>query len=52
MGSGIKRSANRPKSGKNLKTHSEKKFRNESPESKAKYATKINSRRLRKMKQK
>lgn len=50
MSSGIKRAANRPKSAKHLRHGTEKKFRNDSEEARAKYRTKITSRVARKMK--
>ena len=50
MASGIRRSANRPKTAKNLRRASSKKFRNETPENAAKYAAKLAARRARKLK--
>ena len=50
MASGIKGSANRPKTAKNLRRASSKKFRNNSDEAKIKYAQKIASRAARKLK--
>ena len=50
MASGIKRSANRPKVSKHLKSQQKKKFRNEDPESMAKYKEKLAKRAARKMK--
>lgn len=47
---GIRDSGMRPRTSKHLRTGTKKKFRNESPESRAKYATKINARRARKLK--
>lgn len=44
MASGIKRSANRPKTAKHLRKASEKKFRNDNPEARAKYAAKLAAR--------
>ncbi len=48
--SGIKSSANRPKLAKNLRTKSEKKFRNDNPEARGKYATKMAARAARRLK--
>jgi hypothetical protein len=50
--SGIRRSQMRPKSKKNIKSHKEKKFSNDTPENRVKYEQKLNARRLRKMKNK
>jgi hypothetical protein len=50
MASGIKGACNRPKAGKNIKRASQKKFRNNSDEAKAKYAQKMASRASRKLK--
>lgn len=50
MASGIKRSANRPKIARNLRTKNEKKFRNDNPEARGKYAQKIAARAARKLK--
>lgn len=50
MASGIKGSANRPKSGKNLKSRSNKKRHKVNTEAQAKYHTAIASRRSKKMK--
>jgi hypothetical protein len=50
MASGIHASANRPKTAKNLRSSSEKKFRNDDDEARAKYRTKMASRAARKMK--
>ncbi len=50
MASGIKRSANRPKVAKNLRTKSEKKFRNDNDEARAKYKTKMSARAARRLK--
>jgi hypothetical protein len=52
MGSGIHYATQRPKTAKHLRNATKKHFKNESPESKAKYAAKINARRLRKQKAK
>lgn len=48
--SGIKHGGQRPKSGKNLKTQSQKKFRNDTDEGQKAYATKLAARRSRKEK--
>ncbi len=48
MASGIKRSANRPKTAKHLRSSTKKKFRNDNPEARAKYATKMAGRIKRK----
>ena len=50
MASGIKSSCNRPKVAKNLRTKSEKKFRNDNAEARGKYATKMAARSARKLK--
>ena len=50
MSSGIKSGCNRPKAGKNIKRASEKKFRSNSEEAKAKYNQKMAARASRKMK--
>jgi hypothetical protein len=49
---GINYSSQRPKSKKNIKSHKEKKFSNDTPENRVKYEQKLNARRLRKMKNK
>ena len=48
MASGIKRGGNRPKSAKHLRSATQKRFRNEDPASKAKYAEKLAMRAARK----
>lgn len=50
MASGIKSACNRPKVAKNLRTKSEKKFRNDNPEARGRYATKMAARSARKLK--
>lgn len=50
MASGIKGACNRPKTAKNLRSATIKKFRNEDPESRTKYAAKMAARASRKMK--
>lgn len=50
MASGIKGACNRPKLAKNLRTKTNKKFRNDNPEARGKYATKMASRAARKLK--
>lgn len=51
MASGIKKSGNRPKSGKNLRSGSNKKrFKNINSEAQAKYHAAIATRRAKKMK--
>ena len=50
MASGIKSSCNRPKVARNLRTKSEKKFRNDNPEARGKYATKMAARAARRLK--
>lgn len=50
MASGIKSSCNRPKVARNLRTKSEKKFRNDNAEARGKYATKMAARAARKLK--
>lgn len=48
--SGIKRATNRPKTEKRLRAKTEKKFRNDSQESKSKYAIKMAARAHRRLK--
>jgi hypothetical protein len=50
MASGIKGACNRPKLAKNLRSSTKKKFRNDTPENRAKYQAKINARSARKLK--
>jgi hypothetical protein len=50
MASGIKKSANRPKLPKHLRAKTEKKFKNDNPEARTKYATKMAARAARRMK--
>lgn len=50
MASGIKGSCNRPKLPKNLRSKSDKKFRNDNPEARGRYATKMAARAARKLK--
>ena len=50
MASGIKSSCNRPKTAKNLRGSTKKKFRNDSPEARGKYATKMAARSARRLK--
>lgn len=50
MASGIKGACNRPKAAKNLRSKSEKKFRNDNPEARGKYAQKMAARAARKLK--
>jgi len=50
MASGIKTACNRPKLAKNLRTKTSKKFRNDNPEARGKYATKMAARAARRLK--
>jgi hypothetical protein len=50
MASGIKSSCNRPKVARNLRTKSEKKFRNDNAEARGKYSAKMAARAARKLK--
>lgn len=52
MSSGIHRSANRPKLPKHLRSGQKKRFRNDNPEARAKYASKMAARAARKTKKK
>jgi hypothetical protein len=47
---GINHATQRPKISKNLRKSSVKKFRNDTPENRAKYAAKLAARRLRRLK--
>lgn len=50
MASGIKGTCNRPKLPKNLRSKSEKKFRNDNDEARAKYKAKMAARAARRLK--
>lgn len=50
MASGIKSSCNRPKVAKNLRSKSEKKFRNDNADARGKYAAKMAARAARRLK--
>jgi hypothetical protein len=50
MASGIKGSCNRPKTAKNLRKATTKKFRNDNDEARGKYAQKMAGRAARKLK--
>lgn len=50
MASGIKGSCNRPKLAKNLRTKTSKKFRNDNPDARGKYAAKMAARAARRLK--
>jgi hypothetical protein len=52
MSSGIKRSANRPKSAKHLRSATVKKFDGDDPEARKKYAAKMAARSIRKSRKK
>ena len=52
MASGIKSSCNRPKLPKHLRSSNKKRFRNDNPEARAKYAAKLAMRASRKLKKK
>jgi hypothetical protein len=52
MSSGIKRSANRPKTAKHLRSQRKKKFKNENPDAMAAYREKMAKRTARRLKKK
>jgi hypothetical protein len=52
MASGIHSSCNRPKLPKHLRSSTKKRFKNDNPEARAKYASKMAARASRKLKKK